>query len=446
MTERQSKAMPLPTFLRVAICTCLFAAVSCAREPAVSSAKAAPADKSAGESPRAGEGITESIHKAALAWLGQADSRVAQMVPAAERVAKSLIAGGKLYAAGNGGFCDELVGRAGGFMFIETYAGQKLGPNDVVLLGRFRPNDPEPYYTKLIDVVGAHSRFAKGTVVHFSGHDWPQIRRHLPLVSPRWGGRLNMIDTAAPSGHSLSDLCVQQLATVATAWAFQGEVIAAATRKGKMFATWPSMLEPDSKKLTAAMKGKNLVADHKVPAIEPGRLGREYLKICRGQIGEFLKSQPDRVRLAARQMAECMKRGAVVWLVACGHVHDQGGYLPKGLDRLMRFGRSWQFTNFRGRMPAGDMLLWIGYLDYPRRAVAKARRSGSQAVILSVNSGPPDENVISIRSCWKAWDSVVNLPNYPTRVLASSGAVTTVQWYSILGETLAAYKPAEAPR
>jgi len=446
MTEKVTKVALLPATICAAICACLFAVAYCGSEASCLGAASAPADKSAGESPRKGEGITESIHRAALTWLAEAESRVARMVPAAERVAKSLIKGGKLYAAGNGGFCEELVGRAGGFMFIETYTGQKLGANDVILLGRFRPNDPEPYYTKLIDIVGAHGRFSKGTVVHFAGHDWPQVRRHLPLVSPRWSGRLHMIDTAAPSGHSLSNLCVQQLAAVASVWAFQGEVIAAATRKGKMFATWPSMLEPNSKKLTAAMKGRNLVAGHKVPAIKPGRLGREYLKVCRTQIGEFLKTQPGQVRLAAGRLAACMKRGGLVWLVSCGHVHDHGGHLPKELDRVIRFGRSWQFTNFRGKMPPEDMLLWIGYLHYPRRAAAKARRSGSQAVILSVDSGPPDDSVINIRSCWKEWDSAVDLPGYPTRVLASSGTVTTVQWYSILGETLAAYKPAGGQR
>ncbi|GAH44926.1 unnamed protein product, partial [marine sediment metagenome] len=38
------------------------------------------------------------------------------------------------------------------------------------------------------------------------------------------------------------------------------------------------------------------------------------------------------------------------------------------------------------------------------------------------------------------YDTVIDLPKYPIRVLPTSGVVGTPHWYSIMAETLAAYR------
>lgn len=386
-------------------------------------------------------GATESIYRACLEWFDSAEGKVAAMVPAAEAAAERLMAGGTLYVAGNGGFVDELEYRAGGFPFTQPWSGQNLDGKDVLLVGCFRPNEMENRFSHLNFIAAGYGRrFGQGMLVHFASHKWPQIARLVPLVNEgRWGSRLHLVDTAAPRGGSLADLSVGQMATTALAWAFSGEVIAAATRKGKMLATYASDWEPNGRAWDASVKDQHVHPTYKVPPVEPGKLGKQYLRICRGFLRDFVRTgQPEQVRLAGQRLAACTKRGGVVWVTCDGHVHPRGSVVPRELTGVLMHGRSYGWWAAGRRFPPQDMLLYMGYLRYPGRVVDQVLRRGAGAVVVAVDPGPTNPRLTHIRGCWKDFDTVIDLPNYPIRVLPASGVVQTPQWYSIMAEMLAA--------
>jgi len=389
---------------------------------------------------RPGPATARSVCRAALAWFDRADGVVEKLIPLAERAADRLLAGGAMYAGGNGGFADEFDFRAGGFPFDKIWYGQKLESDDVLVVGAFRPNEMDNRHARIDFIArGYGKRFDDGLVVHLGGHDWPQVGRCLPMANARfWGDRLYLVDTGAPTGTSMVDLCLGQMSATALGWALHGEIIAAATRRGKTLATYASDWEPNGRQWDASVRGRHLHPKYKVPRIPPGKIGREYLKICRGQVARFLGTQTGQVRLAGRRMARCMADGGVVWTVAASHVIPRGAVVPRPLTRLKMFGRSYDWRYFSRRIPAGDMVLWMGYLRYPTGAVRAARGRGCDIVVVVVDDGPTNEHVTHVRGCWKDFDTVIDLPEYPIRVLPSSGVLHTVHWYALMAETLAA--------
>jgi len=388
-------------------------------------------------------GATESVCAAAIDWLDRAGAMVDKLVPVAEEAAGRILAGGTLWVSGNGGFADECDYRAGGFPFTKIWSGEKLGPNDVLLIGCFRPNETESRHASIDFVArGYRTRFGEGTVIHLSSHAWPQIARSLPFVSwSQWGGRLHLIDTGAPVGASAEALCAGQLSAAALGWVLHGEMIAAATRRGKTLSTYASDWEPDGHQWDASVAGTIEHPKYKIKPIAAGVIGRRYLEICRKQIAAFAAAEPRQVRLAADRMAGCMRRGGVVWAVFSGHILGRGAVVPSELTRVKMFGRSYDWRAFSRQVPAGDTILWMGYLRYPHGEARGLKETGAAGVIVAVDPGPTDEKLTHVRGHWADYDTVIDLPGYPIRVLPSSGVVQTAQWYALMAETVAAGKP-----
>ena len=400
-----------------------------------------PASSQPAAKPLAHDRPTEAICKAALAWFDRAVAMVDKMVPAAEKAAERFIAGGTLYVAGNMGFCDEFDFRAGGFPFTVIYDREKPpGGNDVVMIGQFRPNEPEFRIHRFLPRVRGRD-FRDGMVVCFTSSNWPQADRVVRAIDPgRWGQNMHVFDTGAPAGGSPVALSLGQTSATALAWAFCGEVIAAATRKGKTLATFASDWEPNGREWDKSVKGKHVHPKYAVPPIPPGKIGRDYLKACRDQLAGFLTAEPTQVRLAARRMAKCIRDGGMIWIVTDAHVHPRGSVVPPELPGVKNFGRGFSFRTFARRMPRTDMVLQVGYIRYPRSEARLAERRGVKVVTYSVDPGTTDQELVHIRSHWRAYDTVIDLPKYPSRVLPTSGVVGTPHWYSIMAETLAAYR------
>ena len=422
------------------VCILAAFAAGCRRE-----AGEVPSTRPAASPPAASkpaEGVAADVCRAALAWFDKAiaSDAVGKMVPAAEAAAERFIAGGSLLAAGNGGFADEMFYRAGGFPFTYVWREELPDDNDVVVIGLYRP-DADGFEWSLSGAKAREDTFGRAMIVHFAGHGWPLVKS---LVRRQGGkapdARLHMFDTGAPAGKGIEAECVGQLATTALAWAFHGEVIAAATRKGKMLATFASDWEPDGLEWDQSVLDHHVHPTCKVPPIAAGEIGTRYLKACRQQVADFLATQIPQVRLAAGRLAHCLKRGGRVWLVSQGHIHARGSTVPPALPRVINAGREGQWRWESGDADKGDVVVWMGYLRYPADQAEDVLRIGADLVSISVDAGVNDERRVHIFGCWKDYDTVVELPKYPIRVLPSSGVVQTAQWYAILGEALAAYR------
>ncbi|HUV37968.1 MAG TPA: hypothetical protein VMY39_00065 [Planctomycetota bacterium] len=384
--------------------------------------------------PQPGDGETETICRAAIAWFTEAAKRVDGMVPAAEDAAGRLVAGGELYIDGTSGFAQEMFGRAGGFAFTKVWQGERIEANDVLLVGLMRPREADGPHA--LPTLAWGGRNFRGLVVHFAGHRWPGVARTLPNIRmDRWKDRLKLIDTGAPDGATWADVCVNQMSAVATTWVFQGEMFAAGTRQGKTLATLASYVEPEGERWDRAVQGKKLHPVFHVPAVPAGKIGTEYLLTAQKQVAEFLTSgEAKQVRLAAERLARAMKRGNRVFVIVSGHVHCGGAIVPRDVaDRLIVYGRPWHLKS--GLLKKGDVLLDLGYLEYPKKRVVEALAAGGEVVTIAVADGPTDESRTHIRGHWTEWDSVINVTGYPVRILPSSGVVQTVQWYALMAET-----------
>jgi hypothetical protein len=361
------------------------------------------------------------------------------MVPAAEKAAEKLIAGGTLYVAGNPGFGDEMEGRAGGFPFTRILRSEIPGGGDVVLVGHYRPDGSDFDYD-LFDPLSRRQTFGEGMVVHLGSHDWPHLKSAVVRAASRPGNEaLYLFDTRAGKGESWQAQCLGQVATTALAWAFQGEVMSAATRKGKTLATYASDWEPGGPDWDDTVRHEHLHPTYRVPAIPAGKVGSDYLRICRKQVEQFVSTQSGQVRQAAARMAQSMRRGGTVWIVTNSHIHPRGSPVPEALPAMTMCGREGAWHGVAGGMQAPDVLLWLGYLRYPTDEISEAVARG-QAVVLCADDGPNDSRRVNIRACWKDYDTVIDLPKYPIRVLPSTGTVGCAQWYCIMAETVAAYK------
>ncbi len=389
----------------------------------------------------AAEGRTEAVHGAVAAWLKDwpTESRVRETSRLAEQIVDRLAAGGGLYLAGEAGFCDELEYRAGGLACAASWnITQHMTTNDVLLVGLFDGGSKMARLFKPFYIGQNNGRFSQALTVVIGSARWPLVEKMFAISNPaRWKAGLHLLDTDAPPANGMKNCAVAQVATIAAASALEGEMIAAATRRGRTLAFYPSMFAPGGNEYGEEIKGRVFLDQPKLAPIPAGQIAREYLSICRAQVEAFTASdQPAQVRTAARRMAECQRRGGTIFTLVGGHVLQRGATVPPELERLALFGTLSSWKPPQG-LQKGDLFCALAYLDYPKAAVAAAHSNGFETVTLSVEGAPAVENVVDIRCFWRAWDGCVTVPGYRYKALPSSGVVMTPVWYSLMEEARA---------
>jgi len=423
---------PLAATVAVAVGLCVLAPLA-AVHPAVRQGRTIPFP------PPAKMPGAEEIHTAALAWLRRAEGQVDKLVPVAESAVENLDDTGKIYVAGTSGFREDLHYRGGGLSGLSKWNRTYTKPADVVLIGHFKQNDAGQIWPRFDEFYRYLNRrgLRVPMVVHFTSLSWPKDRKHFELPDQGlWDNRLYRIDTGAPPGEGVRERAVSQFATLTMAWAFQAEMMGAATRSSRALGTYAHDVEPDSAQWDASVRGKVFLPGMRVPAVEGGKLGKEYLRAVAAEIARFSTTQAGQIRLAARLMADAARRGKTIWLVHSLRTFQSDCVVPADLP-IAYLGYDWNMDLVAPRLPAGDVLLYVAGVVYPAATVETARKRGLQCVVISAEPGPDREGVVNISGCWKSPDSVVSIPGYPRKVLPVSGVVQTLQWYSILAETAA---------
>jgi len=387
---------------------------------------------------------TEQIHQAVADWLAHwpTPSHTANLTDLAERIVDRLAAGGKLYLAGDTGFSDEMCFRAGGFAGSVVWNARlpHLGTNDVLLVGRLEGGSKATREFWPVYIADNRSCISSALTIVVASARWPLVARTLEMAdASRWPSGLHLLDTDAPPTVSMSDFAVGQIATIAAAHALEGEMIAAATRRNRTLAFYPSIFAPGGQAFCEQIRGKAFLDEPRIGPIPAGHLAHAYLTACHDQVEAFSASEePQQVRRAAERIVACQRRGATVLTIVGGHVLQRGATLPPELSSLALYGSLWQWDAPHG-LHAGDLFCDFGYLDYPQKNVDAARGVGAEVVTLSVAGGPAQEQVTNIRCFWKAYDGVVEVSGYPAgyRALPSSGVVMSAVWYSLMDEALA---------
>lgn len=384
------------------------------------------------------DGPTEIVYRDAIAWLERALNNTAPLIAAAEKAAAGVVNGGHIYVTGSPGFVQEFYWRAGGISsaVLTEWQREKLTKDDVLVIGHLTPREECGLDCDLAKLAFEGGWNLPATVVYISSHRWTRVQRILPLVKKElWKGRLHLLDCDTTEGESWSDRSVQQMAAAATAWAFFGEVFAAVSRQGKTLSTFASDVEPNGLEWDKIYEKQHFNEQYPIAPIPAGRIAREYYRICQKQLIDCLEAgEAKQIRLAARRLVDTLQAGNACFVVVEGHIHPRGAIIPSGFANLIMFGRTWEWRP--ALLRPGDLLLHLGYLDYPEKDVKETLAAGGQVITMAVAEGPTNEKLTHIRGFWRSWDSVVDVEGYPVRILPTSGVAQTPQWYSLMAEAV----------
>lgn len=342
------------------------------------------------------------------------------MTTIAEQAATRMAAGGKLWLAGDRGFVQEGLHRAGGMMCAQSLtAPDRLAAGDIVLVGAI-PGGAVP----VKDLLRACA--AAGAMAIVFGPERPV------------GECAAFVDTEPP--QAVDPLPVTHPATAAGLWAFTGELVAALTRLGRMPPMYQSVLVPGGRDRNAPHLQRQWEPDP-VPPVRRGVLGRMYLARVANALRTLIACEGRNLTRAGALAAETLKRGATVWCEPVGHMPPEvaGGTGDPGLFKQLRLGTHPE------KLPAmvkpGDLLLYVGYYEPFGPWVATAHDAGV-AVVTAV-SGTPEMAAsatgaeIAIDPQWAFGDATVDVPGYDIAILPPSGVIQTAVYWMLAAETAA---------
>ena len=222
---------------------------------------------------------------------------------AAERVATTVLAGGRLFATGSADFTSEAVVRGGGLMIVEPLAagGGECGPGDAVLVGWTLECGSAEERSELgallrslasagACVVGIGPAEAVDALPSGSA---AESFYHLPSRAPG----LVIVAEALTGRHPYA---LHSLQNIALLWVLTAELTAALTRQGDMPVFWQSVLVEGARERNAAHEAAStarliaedgistqrsegndgrarLEANHVVPPQPVGALGERYI-------------------------------------------------------------------------------------------------------------------------------------------------------------------------
>jgi hypothetical protein len=342
------------------------------------------------------------------------------MTAGAEQAAAKLAAGGKLWLAGDRGFVQEGLHRAGGTMAAQSLTALgRVAAGDVVLLGAVPPSLPQ-----VAEVLKACKAVGALSVVF--GPERPADECTL------------FVDTETARAGA-EGLPVTHPAIAVGLWAFTGELVAALTRLGKMPPMYQSVLVPGGRERNAPHLQRQW--DDPVAPIRPGLLGRTYLARMANALRSLIAREGAGLTSAGELAAQTLKRGATVWCEPVGHMPPEvaGGAGDPGLFKQLRLGQHPE--KLPAMVKAGDLLLYVGYYEPFGPWVATAHDAGLKVV--TAVSGTPEMAAdatgadIAIDPQWTFGDALAEVPGYDIDILPPSGALAMAIYWMLEAETAA---------
>lgn len=342
-----------------------------------------------------------------LARVDRLENALPGLTQAGEVAAGRLLAGGRLWLAGDRSFVLEALGRAGGLMMAKALAKpEDLKANDVLLIGSPRAFTPDQ------QALCRTAEEAGVCVVQLVPGDLPELR-----------------DAAAAK-----PLSTGMPAMIGALWAFTGELVAACTRQGKTPALYQSVLVPGGRDRNAP-RLKDPWEAQTVPPVAAGVLAGAYLDAAQTALRQFDQTQRAGLRQAATLARQAQRDGHTAWFACLGHLPPE---LPKQPDDPGRL----KFLNMNTpdklveQVKTGDVILYIGYYEPYGPWVETAHQAGAK--IVTIVSGTPDRRAedmgadLCLNGCWPFGDGVVTIPGYDIKVLPLSGFMQVCQYFMAL--------------
>lgn len=331
---------------------------------------------------------------------------IGAMVPVAEKAAKLLADGGRLYAAGQPSLVSEITGRAGGLMMIKPLAAVAPTPGDVVL---FTPEPGADLPDTLRDTTAAVVVF--GAPVE--GHDWPVFANHAAetKVSPT-------------------------LANAIPAWMFTGEMVAALTRLGKMPVIYETIGAYGGYPRMAKYKSGEIAFhdDCTVPPCAAGTVANAYADFVTTTLRRIEKEERVQLDKTGAWVREARRNNKQLFMYSMGHLFpDEVGRTDIGkVFKSAGWSAGFRVAHPEDSYHDGDLAVHLCYQHPTDALLRKARPAGARVVYISLYADrdfTKDDGVIWIDPMWNWSDACVPLEGYDVPMLPASGVVNgAIAW------------------
>ncbi len=356
-----------------------------------------------------GAGMPDRAEESYLLRVAAAMERCGAGIPAmrdaAETAAARLVAGGRLWAAGQPGMVSELSGRAGGLMMIRPLGDQKPGDGDVVLY--FPERDAEV------------PAWARGGVLVI-----------------RFGSCPESAPAPCLPNHAEAFRISPTLANAIPGWLFTGELIAAITRLGKMPVIYESIgLYGGNARIVQYRNGGIAFHDEAPPPVAHGVIGRCYVEAMTAMLRRVDREERDKMARAAAWARESRARGGRLFMYSMGHLFPDE--VEKTAIGAVFRSAVWN-AGFRASpkpadvFGADDFVALIGYQHPPDDLLRRARPAGARVAYLALYADRDfisDEGVLWIDPMWPWADACVPIEGYDVPLIAASGILNgAIAW------------------
>lgn len=362
-----------------------------------------------------------------------------------------------LLLAGAPGFASEAYGRAGGIMPIEWIKYWRRPDERAAVLYALREEALPEDYQIIRRLVGQGCQvilFARKSLLEEAQKEGIKPLGVVDLHAAAHGGLF-----AAPDGQWL--VPTDPIARMAAEWVWQGEFVAACTRRGKMPAMWKSNGAEEGMVWNNLYRRRRF-HDTAPSAVPPGVLGQAYLDAVRRDLRTLYASESGRIVQVAQWAVEARAAGRTAYTFSNGH----GALLDPGSPHDPRYFRQLSTEEYTVdpavTLAPGDVILYIGQGGMPVEWGAFANRDvpgdwRKAGVKLAWSFGnlwtrefcrqvaliKPDEPFLDQHFAYA--DASVWIEGYPMGILPDSGITSEAVLWLATAEVFGRLQPPPPP-
>jgi hypothetical protein len=392
---------------------------------------------------RAQAGPAEDYIDAQLRVVCGLEARVDSMADIADRAAKSLVAGGEIYLAGEPGMVAELLGRAGGLCGAKAIvAGKplpKFHPGDVVLYSDYGlPKKPADHGWSELTASGV-------LVVAFASSKHPIFGEPLPANVRPIPVDVPLDSRMAKSAAGVRLIPAATPAIAIAEWAYAAELIGACRRQHRQMAIYLSMFLDEGYRRLTRTRGLLFEPGLRPTPVARGQYAREFLTTVRTSLAAIRndKDEMGKIRMAARWLCEASAAHRKIVRNFMGHLPPVEAGMPGDVSFFSRMvratgpeGVAW----IRENLHDGDLYFFLGYQQNEDAMAAAANALGVGTIFIT-SRGPDAELARSPRHLyidphWPVTDGCLELPGYDVKACPLSGILNLTCYHAICSEAL----------
>jgi uncharacterized phosphosugar-binding protein len=368
------------------------------------------------------------------------EAKLDDLAAIADESAARLLAGGKIYLAGEKGMVEELLSRAGGLCAAKWLPLERrmpaVGRDDIILLSDYGTPEKLKAAVEKLGPSGA-------LVVVFASAENPLLRG--PLL-----GNFRAVPVDIPLDSRLVALSADQRSiptaspAIATAqWTYIAELLGACRRQHKQLAIFLSVSLDEGRTRYNRTKGLLFEPELRPEPVTRGEFGRAFLATVEQSLQGVRNEEVEHIRQAADWLREAIAANGKIVRNLQGHLPPSEvkarGDVPFFTDMTRLTGEpgeKWIRENLR----VGDIYLLLGYQSNEDALAAAAHALGARTIFITstapgkTQAGSPRH--LYINPHWPLTDACLELPGYDVNACPISGILGLTCYYAICGEAV----------